>query len=454
MRRETLAVLTFLVLSLTTVSVHASSIKVGPNIDVVSASERQQAETTIAIDLRNPSIIVVGAQDHNLQSDTPTACCSGHRWNGYFRSTDDGLTWSFSRLPGFPGDTSVAGMTSPLRSFDLTSDPILAFDRAGNVYYAGIALKIAPFSVVAFVAKYTNDGATYAGVTTIGPPNNLADKPWIAVDTSGGANDGNVYMVYSQGFTRSTDGGQTFSNPITVPGNGGQESVTVDPTGNVFVLSLLHSSTNNILVTKSVDGGATFRMPVVAAAGVVFLPFMLPGNQFRTFSLPQIAADSAGVFVVWDDFRTGDANVMFVRSLDAGVTWSNPLVINDVTTGQQFFPTLAATGGTINVAWYDSRLGQLANGTITGLDVFYARSTDEGASFSKNVRVTSVSFNPNLVKFVDFNRNGPFIGDYNQIVATPTEAHLVWSDTRNACDFVDPFLGCIDQDPFTATINL
>ncbi len=67
-----------------------------------------------------------------------------------------------------------------------------------------------------------------------------ADKEWIAVDTTGGPNDGNVYLAYDASpmptsnfatlFTRSTDGGKTFSTPFYAPadqtgrttrGNGG-----------------------------------------------------------------------------------------------------------------------------------------------------------------------------------------------------------------------------------------
>ena len=67
--------------------------------------------------------------------------------------------------------------------------------------------------------------------------------------------------------------------------------------------------------------------------------------------------------------------------------------------------------------------------------------------------MTSVSFNPNLVTTLDFNRGAPFIGDYIQIAASAGVAHLIWTDNRNACDFVDPSIGCLDQDSYTATIT-
>ena len=58
-----------------------------------------------------------------------------------------------------------------MHASNTTSDPVLAFDRAGNLYYAGLVLNFSTTSAIvpsgAFVAKYVNDGATYAGVTLV-----------------------------------------------------------------------------------------------------------------------------------------------------------------------------------------------------------------------------------------------------------------------------------------------
>ncbi len=437
----------------------AHAVAIGSNVDIAgeTSPDRQRVEPTIAIDPLNPSIIVAGAQDLRLKA------VGGHRWHGYYRSTDGGKKWSSTLVPGFPGDTSVQGLVSPLHGFNATSDPVMAFDGLGNLYYAGIAISATSsgFTLKAFVARYVNDGADYFGTTLIAGSDSFADKPWVAVDVTGGPNDGNVYLAFDGTvssvsgvvFTLSTDHGTTFSSPVLVTGTGALPGVAVDSHGNIFVSSIQESG-HNILVSKSIDGGVSFQSPVFAAMAITPLPSPLPGNGFRTTTIPQIAADASGVFIVWDDFRTRDANVMFERSLDGGATWSSPIVINDVTSGQQFFPSIAVSTGVVSVIWYDSRLGQLSNGTITGLDVFYARSTNEGASFSKNIQVNSVSFNPNLVERTDFGDTHPFMGDYIEVAASPSVVHPIWTDNRNACDTVDPTFGCVDQDAFTATITV
>src|SRR5438094_8503530 len=100
--------------------------RVGKNIDMTASNdpaERQQVEPTIAVDPRNPNIIVAGAQEYRLLS------VGGHRWHGFYRSTADGLTWTVSLVPGFPADNSAHGVSSPLHALQSTSDPVLTLAR-------------------------------------------------------------------------------------------------------------------------------------------------------------------------------------------------------------------------------------------------------------------------------------------------------------------------------------
>jgi hypothetical protein len=447
--------------------VHA--ITVGTNINLIPAPDRQQAETTVAVDPRNPLIIVAGAQDYNLQSDTSTGCCSGHRWHAIYRSTDGGQTWSGSLLPGFPGDNSPQGANSPLKAADLTSDPVMAFDNSGNLYYGGIALGLHNGFAADFVAKYANDGANYIGVAIIP---GFGDFPKIAVDKTGGIFNGNIYLISSLGLSISTDGGNTFSALLNIKSTpqgpiccGGGTSITVDPSGVIMIVGVgaqLDSKTGqetffvyftrvNLAAKGNFDDMVS---STTAATPITILNIRFLNNLFRVGTFPEVAADASGVYVVWSDNRTGDADVLSVRSTDGGSTWSSPLRVNDVASGQQFFPTIVASGGVVSVAWYDSRLTTNTNGTINALDVYYAESNNAGQSFSANVRVTSVSFNPNQARINDFARNAPFIGDYISIAAENGLAHPVWADDRNTCDFVDPFLGCVDEDIFTAAITV
>lgn len=442
------------------------------NIGIVgeAAPDRQQVEPTIAVDPRDPNILVAGAQDLRLRA------AGEHRWHGYYRSNDGGNTWTSNLLPGFPGDNSPQGLASPLHASNTTSDPVLAFDRVGNLYYAGLVFNVSATgsvvsNTVVFVAKYIGDGQYYSGTTLIAGPL-FSDKEWIAADNSGGPHDGNVYLAFDANltagnnfatlFTRSTDGGKTFSTPFYAPSDqtGELPGVAVDNSGNVYVSTDAFDpvtgnpiTPNYIQVTKLTNGGTTIVQNVKAVNPAVYLQSSPPGASFRAYTIPQVAADTHGVYVVFDDVGLGNSNVFFTRSTDGGSTWTSPLRLNDVISGQHFFPTVAAAGGIVNVAWYDSRLN--TGTTMTALDVFYTNSLNDGDSFNPNVRITNVSFNPNIVPRTDYpGAFNPFMGDYIGIAASAFAAHPIWADNRFACDTFDPTFGCVDQDTFTATINL
>lgn len=444
---------------------------VGINVDITKSNDpfnRQQVEPTIAIDPTNPQIIVAGAQDLRGVPEF------GDRWHGYYRSVDGGLTWTSTLLPGFPTDTSEQGLASPIHGYDFTSDPVLAFDNMGNVFYVGIAVKWAPYRDAIFVAKYTNHGETYDSTVIVYVSNEsfkFLDKPWIAVDTSGGEYDGNIYVVWSAFtgwagreqimFSRSTDHGATFSEPqiISKPPNVSSFNlwavIAVAPNGDVyvawdsFIWTPMELKKFSIVVTRSTDGGESFG-PRIKVHDVVPLPIPLPNNQFRVLSLPTIGADENGVYIAWDDFRTGDADILFSRSTDGGFTWTSPIRVNDETANHQFFPAMSVSGGNIHIVFYDSRndpSGQL-------LDVYYAQSIDGGLSFQTNLRVTEVSFDPNIVpRTVQPGAAFPFMGDYINIASVPTEAHVIWTDNRNVDLTADDNHGRLDQDVFTAKIT-
>jgi len=366
------------------------------------------------------------------------------------------------------------------------SDPVLAFDRKGDVYYTGIAFNItngvAQSSLVAFVAKYVNDGADYSGATVIhGPLND--DKPWIVVDTSGGQYDGNVYLAFDANLTstshfatvltHSSDGGRNFSEPFYVPKDetGELPGLTVDPSGDVYVSSdafnpVTGASLNYVQVSKVTNGGTSLAHNVKAVTNACFLGLSstLPGGSFSDFTIPQIASDSNAVYLVRDDCGLGNSNVLFTKSMDGGITWTPSIMVNDFVTEtracciptQHFFPSIAVSGGIVNIAWYDSRLNNNET-ALNALDVYDAYSVNDGVSFSRNVRITTASFNPNAVKRSDApNNSEPFIGDYIQIAATPFRAHVIWTDNRFACDTRDMIggYGCEDQDVMTAGIDL
>ncbi|HEX6013699.1 MAG TPA: sialidase family protein, partial [Geminicoccaceae bacterium] len=235
-----------------------------------------------------------------------------------------------------------------------------------------------------------------------------------------------------------------------------------------------------VWIAKSTDGGESFVQQKVADIRQIPSPIPPRGtsandgeNSFRTGTAPGVAVTADGtVHLVWGEWVAGThAKVRYVRSTNGGLTWNAPISMNDEPNGHQFFPSIAADGNNVHVAWYDGRSNP-AGTTITDLQVFYNRSADSGAFFQADEAITDRPFNPNLVsRFPVF--CAAFIGDYLDIDAVDGRVAVIWDDNRNAvnplsptecADFrtrpTDPSIqprldgGALDQEAFVETFDI
>ena len=125
------------------------------------------------------------------------------------------------------------------------------------------------------------------------------------------------------------------------------------------------------------------------------------------------------VYITYADrgSKADGAEVEIIRSTDDGASFSAPAVVNDVSSGHQFMQAIVVDEpGIIHMSWYDTRNRPLAS---SNLDIYATYSTDGGATFRPNARVTPSSFNIGIVLF---------IGDYAGIAAAGGVAHPVWSN--------------------------
>jgi hypothetical protein len=256
-----------------------------------STNNRQQNEPTAAVNPTQPAKMTAGANDY---CTTPT---NGDAWAGFYFSSDNGSSWTNSLLPGYPLDTTVEGQASPLHGLALAAgDPVQAWDRFGNVYYGGIAFNRGrPANASIWVARYSWVGGAmpdYQGTALVarGTPSpifrgHFNDKVMIEVDRSTAATSGNVYVCWAlftasgpnNGvfFSRSTDGGRTFSNrqKLSDSVHGSQScDIGVGSTGRVWVAwrqfefraDSGQRQRDAIAYVYSTDGGRSFTKPAVA----------------------------------------------------------------------------------------------------------------------------------------------------------------------------------------------
>jgi len=389
----------------------------------VTNDPNPQNEVSIAINPRNGMNLLASAYDYRGYPGLP-----GDGWCGVYSSRDGGRTWLEQRVP----------RNGPLTQVTVSGDPSVTFDADGNGYITCLGFSRTTSDNVVAVSKSTDGGVTWGTAVLVEgtTPNVFHDKPYMVADPTSGLTRNSVYVTWTRFisgsgecgnyaapiyFSRSIDGGRTFSAPTDIGGAGyrcsqGSQPV-VGPGGELYVSWVTGS---RAVVTKSTDGGLTWGAPTWIAMNP---PGQIYGGSLRTPHFPRLAVnpiDAPGgnrVHVVWADRRSGTADILMSTSVDGAVTWGAPVRVNDVATNAQFFPWVAASAnGKVYVSFYDQRNDPNAR----LLEVYAAVSADFGASFQTNVRA-SAQFDPGTW----------FIGDYNGLAASGDAAFPVWCDLRN-----------------------
>jgi len=454
--------------------------------------QNKQNEPAIAQNPTDPKNLIAGAND---EIDLPACTVSGCPFvanvglSGVYVSDNGGKSWKqFSAPAGgdntasFNGDGStihtLPGFGKLAREVGLPGlasdgDPNIAFNASGTAYYASLAgVRGTNIPDLITVSSSSDGGKTWSDpvlATNKTNPVDFNDKETVWVDRSAASHfNGNVYVSWTLFvgvpgtaepimFTRSTDGGKTWSPAEKLSASynnnsiGGRQGSTIrtDAAGNVYVIwesgvTINGFKTDAQVFAKSTDGGATFSRPAVISP-VHDLPSPLPGSSFRNDSFA--AADigpNGTVYVAWADYQSGHGTVVVSRSSNGGLNWTKPAAALDVAGRSAFFPGIAVSPDGSKVTVATQALDDVPAGTAPGAgvvtyDSYAAESTSSGTSFSAPVQISTASSDPDAGSTNSLKTQ--FQGDYNTLISDNTNAWFIWTDGRNAatCDAVDAY---------------
>lgn len=180
-------------------------------------------------------------------------------------------------------------------------------------------------------------------------------------------------------FARSTDFGLSFSSPLDVSKSAGvafDPEIAVD-TKDAINVAWQDTATGQsvIMFSRSTDGGASFSQPKKISTG--------SGNATEA----AIATDSSDrISITWVDESTGSAEAFYARSTDGGSTFSQPLNVSNFTDGDIHKPTVITFQDTVYVAFQNGDLFGEEN--IKQRQVFLVKSTNAGVSFEPREQVS------------------------------------------------------------------
>jgi hypothetical protein len=346
---------------------------------------------------------------------------------GWAMSSNNGATWRHGVLPGL---TKHAGGGK----FGTVSDPSVVFDAKFKTWMiSGLEVGKGDFGAGVSVSRSADGLHWIKPVMAISAPKTSYDKDWITCDNHPASpHYGNCYVevdIDSKAdnvvMSTSTDGGATWSAQQPPAGNpsglGGQP--LVQPSGKVIVPFLSLSNSASIAAFSSANGGRTWsRVATISRLRNHGAP-MRDGE-----GLPSAAIDAAGrVYVVWQDcqFRAHcSADDIVLSTSVNGTTWSKVerIPIDPVSSGvEHLIPGIGVEGAgkTASLAVYYFFLPKAkCKVAACRLEVGYISSINGGQTWAKP---TTIAGPMKLTELANTDQ-GRMVGDYLACTVTDHRA--------------------------------
>lgn len=231
-----------------------------------------------------------------------------------------------------------------------------------------------------YFLQSSNGGASWGSEQRLTANGSISTTPSIAIDSTGiyvvwcDSDSDGIYKIY---FIRSTNGGSTWSTETTLINSSGDTRFP-HILANNSVLHLIwedwRSGNAEIYYSRSTNSGVSW------SSGVPLSPL-----DDIASSYPSVAVKGTNLYVVWDDIRYGSSEIFIRRSLDNGINWQPETEVTQQDGYDSWLPNIAATDSTVQVFWQDDRDGNA--------EIFYSPSpltTSSGIRFTSTDTVDSI----------------------------------------------------------------
>ena len=414
----------------------------GPDFRISGAQTSPRSESDIRVNYWNPSLIV--GSSNNLHGGGTLAM---------FYSSDGGASWKQTVMPREVGES-------------FQSDPAVDWTSDGTVWATTISVATSPLRLFLKAYKSTDSGATWKLDSLIsGEGQEQADKQMMWVDHSEASPyKDTIHIIWHNGrevyVSRRSPGSSSWSEPLRISGGetlgtGIGSDIKTDAKGNVYAFwpdTGNNPSVNNrkIYFSRSTNGGQSFSKPVAIGSTYQAFQSIVPAQSSRGALVYVtggvfINGKNTNVYAAWTDLSgasgcrtpfddpqddvnsTCKTRIWFSRSTNGGTKWSKPKMLNNQSSkSDQFNPWLAVdeTSGLLGIMYYDT-VGE----SRRSVNVFFQISANSGSSFSAPVRVSTAPSSESA----DESDNDPNqFGDYNSLSAFGGRFFPSWTDRRDS----------------------
>jgi len=328
------------------------------------------------------------------------------------RSSDAGITWSDPIALDSTAANDTGGDTDPFVATDGLGNWVCVWESRGDGF--GVDDDI-------MAARSTNNGVTWSAPVAV---NDFAlvdgstdndNSPVLATDAAGtwlvvwnstrdiggllGSDEDNL-------VARSTDNGAMWTVAAPLHANASTDSLddkipSIATDGNGLWIAVFGSFDDqggtigvdeDILIVRSIDDGDTWTSPSPLNTNAATDDPALDDD-----GIPRIATDGNGNWVaVWASFGSlggtlgNDRDILFARSVDDGVTWSDPAALHASAvgdTGEDSMPEIRVdAAGNWIVVWHSF---DPVGATGPDSDIFLTHSVNAGGFWTDPVFVNS-----------------------------------------------------------------